>query len=493
MNKTQFKDALKNIQKQKVSFFSIVVIAAMAVAAYLGMNFASHAITDNADRFYDSMNFRDAEVVSTLLLTPEDIEALKETDGVSEAEPVWQSTGVLVKGGQSKKATVVSLTYDINVPVLISGRMPEAADECLVDTELAEQLSISDGDEVSITSAEYLKTGRFKVCGIMICPDYAVNTLAAPGNREVIVPKEAFDREALDDCSMKAVIRFEKEDGLSRFYDPYFKKTGPLMERVEALGEIQSAKRTEYVRKEYAEGIADGERKLAEAGTGLADARKKLDDGYKELADGEEEAKNAGAELEDGAKELEETWTELEDGKRRLIDGEKELKDAELELADARSQLDDGEKELDQAQRELASGRKELDRGWNEYYENAALLEDAKEQLEKGRQELDDGEKKLADAGAELEDARKTLDQGWEEYEKNEELLNDAGEQLDEGRAQLEEGDKELADAKAELDAGRKKLDDGWQEYYLNETILANSKIQLDEGKKLLEEGERAQ
>ena len=113
MKKTQLKDALKNIQKQKVSFFSISVIAAMAVAAFLGLNFGAYAIAQNADRFYESTNFRDAEVASTLLLSPEDIEALKKIEGVSSVEPVWQSSGVLVNGELSRKTTVVSLTTGI--------------------------------------------------------------------------------------------------------------------------------------------------------------------------------------------------------------------------------------------------------------------------------------------------------------------------------------------------------------------------------------------
>lgn len=399
MKKTQIKDALKNIQKRKVSFFSIVVIAAMAVASFLGMNFASRAIRTNADRFYDSVNFRDAEVISTLLLTPEDIEVIRNIDGVSDVEALWQCPGLLVKGEQNHKATVISLTSRINTPMILSGRLPQSVDECLVDKNLAEHLSVSVGDDVRITGAEYLTVEQFKVCGIILSADYAATEMAVPGNREVVVQREAFDTESLSDCSMKALVRFDKADGLNRFYDAYYEATERPKELIEAIADTQAVQRTEFIKNEYASGIAEGEQKLANAGIELEDARRELDDGYKELADGEKKAEEAAAELENGAKELDDALSELEDGKARLLSGEEELQKAGLELEDARRQLDEGEIELNNAGKELSKGRNKLDAGWKEYYENVNLLADAKIQLEDGRKQLDDGAKQLHEPG----------------------------------------------------------------------------------------------
>ena len=88
----------------------------MAVCAYLGMGFASKSIAEQGNDFYDAAAYRDAEVISTLLLTQEDLDAMREIEGVADLEPVWQSTGTLWSGSEKKAANVVSLTERINIP-----------------------------------------------------------------------------------------------------------------------------------------------------------------------------------------------------------------------------------------------------------------------------------------------------------------------------------------------------------------------------------------
>ena len=71
MKRTQRKDAWRNIWEQKVSFLSIVVIALLGVTMFLGMNYGAAAIDRNGTDYYNDVNFRDVEIVSTRLLSPE--------------------------------------------------------------------------------------------------------------------------------------------------------------------------------------------------------------------------------------------------------------------------------------------------------------------------------------------------------------------------------------------------------------------------------------
>ena len=48
MKKTQLKDALRNIWKQKVSFLSIIVIALLGVTTFLGIGYSAAALRRNA-------------------------------------------------------------------------------------------------------------------------------------------------------------------------------------------------------------------------------------------------------------------------------------------------------------------------------------------------------------------------------------------------------------------------------------------------------------
>ena len=93
MKKTQRKDALRNIGKQSVSFASIIVIALLGVAAFLGIRYAAEAMRINGSAAYNSQHFRDLEVVSTLLLTEDDVESV----GVGIPGIASRETGEVIK------------------------------------------------------------------------------------------------------------------------------------------------------------------------------------------------------------------------------------------------------------------------------------------------------------------------------------------------------------------------------------------------------------
>ena len=76
MKPTQWKDALRNIWKQKVSYLSIIVIAFLGVTTFLGVHYTDAALRRNGSDMYNAVNFRDAEIVSTLLFDAEDLDVI---------------------------------------------------------------------------------------------------------------------------------------------------------------------------------------------------------------------------------------------------------------------------------------------------------------------------------------------------------------------------------------------------------------------------------
>ena len=77
MKLTQRKDALRNIGKQKVSYLSIVIIALMGVTAFLGICYSAAAMKRNGSAIYNEQRYRNVEVISTRLLSAEDMDALR--------------------------------------------------------------------------------------------------------------------------------------------------------------------------------------------------------------------------------------------------------------------------------------------------------------------------------------------------------------------------------------------------------------------------------
>ena len=370
MKRTQRKDALRNILKQKVSYASIVVIAMLAVMAYLGISFAAHALSDQAARFFDRMHFRDAEVISTLLLNEEDLAAIRAVDGVKDVEAVYQTGGTIEVHTTRESVAVVSLTDRVNTVELKDGRLPQSSDECVLEYDLAKTLKLSVGDKVRVLGAktdipEYLKQNEFTVVGFALHPDFYCSTIAQlSGQRYVLVRPDTFDHEALRNCCMRAVVAYDKPDGTMMYDRSYTKLASAVTERVKELTEPRAALREAEVRGIYEEEIANGQKKLD-------DAKKELDEGRKTLDEKQQE-------LKDGEREFAEKEALLKDAERQLKEGKQKLEDADRTLKDSKQQLDEGKAQLDAGKAQLDAGKRKLDSAKNTLNETYAQIEDKK-------------------------------------------------------------------------------------------------------------------
>lgn len=370
MKRTQLKDALRNIWKQKVSYISIVVIAFLGVTSFLGISYSAAALKRNGSAFYNEANFRDIEIVATLLMTEDDMRAILGTEGVADAEAVWQTSAKVSAGQTRKNASVITLTERINLPQLVEGRLPESAGECAVEQRLAEEMGWNVGDRIELLSsagdtAPYLLGGSYEITGIADHPDHTC--LNVPDTMYVLVTQEAFDKEALDDCFMKAEIMIEKAADADRFGEAYETAVAAVSARLEELSVSLVPLRDEQVHDKYQSEIDDGQAQLDEGWTELQDARAELDEGWTALEDGERELAEGEERLSEGKTQLEKAW-------EQLLDARKKLEAAAAELSEAKAELDSGNAELSYGEARLDSARAELVNVWKE-------LEDAKESI----------------------------------------------------------------------------------------------------------------
>jgi len=254
MKRTQRKDAWRNIRKQGVSFASIIVIALLGVAAFLSISYSAEAMKVNGSAAYDALHFRDLEVVSTLLLTEDDLECLRNTEGVSDVEPLWQTGANAYINGQREGAAVITVTERLNRPILVEGRLPETLTECAVEKRLAEKAGWHLGDTV-----EWLEmtesTGRFflgvealSITGIVEHPDHV--NLNVPDVLYILVYRDAFDHEAMKNCCMKALIEVDTPAGMDRFSAGYQAAVQAVRERIEALASTRAPLRDAEVRQQ---------------------------------------------------------------------------------------------------------------------------------------------------------------------------------------------------------------------------------------------------
>ena len=78
MTKTQLLDSFRNIKKNFVSYISILLITMLSASTFMGVTSAAVNLENGANDFYKESDFYDLEVVSTLLLSEDDVDELPE-------------------------------------------------------------------------------------------------------------------------------------------------------------------------------------------------------------------------------------------------------------------------------------------------------------------------------------------------------------------------------------------------------------------------------
>lgn len=201
MKKTQFKDAIRNIQKQFVSFLSIVVIAMMAVVAYLGIVYSAEATVRGAESYFNAHRMWDIQITSTLLMGQEDLDAVRALDYVELAEPVQVFPAYLMAEGQKENVSLMSLSKELAAYDLTAGRPPETTQECMLEKSIADAYGYEVGSRIhleneTLAGIDPILQKDYVVSGLFIHPDHI--SPQVPLTPYILVLDACFDQETLD-------------------------------------------------------------------------------------------------------------------------------------------------------------------------------------------------------------------------------------------------------------------------------------------------------
>ena len=114
MKKTQLIEVFANIGATFVSFVSIAMFVAMGIAAYLGLQWSATALADSFERTFEQTHFHDIEIQIPYGLADDDIEAIKDLEGVEEVECGYTDTVPWVRGNATLNVKVQSITEHLD-------------------------------------------------------------------------------------------------------------------------------------------------------------------------------------------------------------------------------------------------------------------------------------------------------------------------------------------------------------------------------------------
>ena len=479
------KEFWMEIRKSKSRFISILLIVALGVAFFSGIQASSPDMRYSGDAYYDESSLMDIKVVGTMGLTSDDVSSIESIDGIESAEGAW-STDVMCGEGQKQKVLhIESINDTVNKLDVQEGRLPEKSGEIFLDSTFASSNEYKVGDKVALREegdSPVLVTTEYTVVGTGRSPLYISfnrgNTTLGTGevNGFGYVLPEDFDQEIYT----QIYVTVHGAKGLTSYTDGYENLIAKIKDRVENIADDRCQIRLAAVKADAQEEIDDAQKKLddgkKEADEKLADAKEELDKGEKDLEDGRQEYEDGKSQLEDAKTELADGKKQLEDAKTELADGKTQLEDAKAQLADGKSQLESAKSQLSSSKSQLDTARSQLDDGWSQV--NAA-----KAQLADGQAQLDSAQKQVTSGLAELEENQKTLDE-------NKAKLADGKAQIEAGEQQLEAAKQTLTTKQSELDQSKAEITAGQQQIESTRTQLNAQKQQITDGLSQVSAGE---
>ena len=251
------KDTLKEIINTKKRFISILLIVLLGVGFFAGIKVTSPDMQKIVDSYFDDTDTMDIEVISTLGLTDDDIQEIKNIEGVENVVGAYSKDALINANDKEFVVKVHNLSYDMNRVLLQEGRMPESDDECVVETSFLKGTSKNIGDTILLEESQddttqMLKNTEVKIVGTVASPLYISrergSTKLASGkiNYYIYVPETAFSSDIYTEIYL-TVKDAKKQEAFS---DEYENNVEEIKNKIEAISDSRKEARYQSLKDE---------------------------------------------------------------------------------------------------------------------------------------------------------------------------------------------------------------------------------------------------
>ena len=498
MNKTYFKNILKDIKNTKGKVTSIAIMVGLAALVVVALTLTGPSMRNTLDMSLETYEHADMIVKSTYGLDYEDELILKRDPDIEKMTLV--KTADLMEG--ENLIRLKSYHEDIKKSHLVKGRMPEKSGEIALDIGLSKDRKI--GDELSFSyienarvDEEVMKNLSYEVVGFFKSSDYFMEDmreLSFTAKKEIdgygFVMEDDFDTDKYGEIN----INYKKSRDMDRTSDEYLAYVDKKQEEIEDAFANRPGEVLADIRRDSKKDLDDAQKDIDDAKDQISDAEKKLEDGRKDLDQANIDYQKG---KKDFAKEIADAETKLEDSKTELINGQNEIESgkasyqknlrafkdriraAEDELKANEEKLISGQAEIDQGKNDLESGYKKLD---EEFAGPRSELAKALEKLQATKDQLDAKKVEIEL----LESSNESFDPSENMPDENQEFSKPSQEEIAAMKAQLEKAYQEYEKGLADYDLKKNELDN---RYNGEKSKLDSAKTELDSKQKEIDQG----
>lgn len=518
MKKVLLKDSIKQIIKTHKRFISILLMAFLGVGFFAGVRASSPDMKKTMDEYFDKNNVYDINIISTLGLTDNDLEAISKIDGVDKVYGIYSEDVFVPLGDQEVVVKTYAYNKDVNSVDLIDGKLPEKEDECVIESGMRDYKGISIGDYIEIKEnlgedeESSFKNTKLKVVGIVKSPLFTSRDRGTTnlGSGKISYYMYINKENIVSDIYTEMAVLVKGAKGLDTISNEYDELIDNVEQNLEKIkNERQDARHNELV-LEANQKLDDAQK---EFDTEKKDAEEKIADAEKEIADGKTEIQKAEKKIKDSEKELQDgkntANTEFANAEAQISSAEAELGNASQEITDADILLKGKKEEAKKGIEQINSGINTLNNTLKDLEESKALVEDVLSALNKVNVTLENAnialkqyEEELKTAtGQDAEILKKKIEelknninylnsqkQELEAYGITEEKLNQINNGINECKTQKSELEKqiqtintELENAEAQIVAGQNKITEGRNKLEASKAELANKKAETNQ------------
>lgn len=340
------KNLRQSIRNSFGRYVALMMIIGLGASLFMGLLITRQDMVITGQQFMDQQNMFDLRMISNYGWSEKYVEQFAQLPGVEEAEGIVY-LDMIARTENISDDTVYRLyamPEKLNLVSVQSGRMPQNAQECVVegfftdDSILGKKLIISSLNEED--SLDALQTHTFTIVGRISSPLYLDmnrgTTAVGSGSLEMYfyLPAQSFDVDYYTEIN----LTLEAQHDI--YTDDYHDFLEDTMDALEPEAEKLANQRFLDIKEEAEEEYADGYQEYLDGVQEYEDGKAEAE---QELADAEQELKDAEVELEENRLKLLRAQNQIEDGMEQIEAGfaQLELKEKECNdnLAAVRSQL----------------------------------------------------------------------------------------------------------------------------------------------------------
>ena len=436
MGSSMMKTTLREIRQSLGRYLAIMAIVALGVGLFCGLKVTRDVMVKSAQQYFEERQLYDISLLSTVGFDTDVAKQLSRREKVLDAQGAV-STDALLLDAQGKESAlkVYSLLDQQNLPVLVSGRLPQNAQECVVDAQafgkdaVGTMLTLSENNEED--TEELFAHKQFHVVGTVNSPYYAnyERGTTSLGNGTIrgfmLVLKDAFDC----DYDTEIFVRLNTE-GAAIYSEEYDAQIDEVESWLEDFAQQKADERYQRLK-------ADGEEELYASRQQLLSQTQK---NQLELEASRQQLSRAEGTIADGKAQLEIGKSQLISGKAQLQAQRQQILQGLNQARTAKSQTA-GNAYLAQANAQAQAQEQQLQASLTQVEDGLRQVESGLDQLEIAQSELELQEQQLQNSQTELEAAQREYDAGLLQYKEGSRQLSEG---VDEANQQLDEAQDEL-------------------------------------------------